>query len=230
MLDQERVQRNPVDPGQRPAQLRLGRLGRGGPDGAETVRDPVDMGVDGDPGEAEPEDQDAVRGLRADAGERRERLQRLGDPAAGVGEQPAGALPDVPGLGPVEPDRPDPALDLPERRGGQGGGVRIPLEERPGGAVGVRIPGPLGEDGADQDLERVDGMVPEVRDAPIPGAVAPGQPLEDPLPVDGGRPGRPHGRSPPEAAGAASPRSVGSERSGSSAGPSPRDRRISPTR
>jgi hypothetical protein len=66
VLDEERVHRDPEALVDALAERRLGLLRALGPDDAETVRDPMDVGVDRDRGDTVPEDKDAVRGLRAD--------------------------------------------------------------------------------------------------------------------------------------------------------------------
>ncbi len=235
MLDEQRVQRDPVARVDHRAQPRLGLLGGPGPHDAEAVRDPVYVGVDGDRGDPVAENEDAVGGLRADAGQARELGERPGHHAAEPREDRLGAVADRPGLRPVETDRPDQRPDLGRAGRRERPGVGEPGEQRRGGDVGLLVARALREDRPDEDLERVDGVVAQVRDAPVARPVERRQAVEDPLPVGRGaaRGGHPElagsGRPSDGAAGRAGGGPVpGSERSGSSCGPSPR--RSSPTR
>jgi hypothetical protein len=76
VLDEERVEGDPVATVDEVAQPILGLLGGAGPDDAEAVGDPVDMRVDGDRGDPVAEDEDAVRGLRPDPGQRGQLVER----------------------------------------------------------------------------------------------------------------------------------------------------------
>lgn len=220
MLDEERVERQPVPLGEPAAQRRLGRLGRIGPHDPEAVREPVDVGVDRDPRDPVAEDQHAVRRLRADARQRRELRERPRDgPSESIEDRP-GAGADDPGLRPVEPHRVDPAFHL--ERGGRGErrGVREPREQARRRDVRLLVPRPLREDRPDQDLERVLGVVAQVRPPPVPRPVERREPVEELLPVERRGRRRAHGRAPGRAGAAAPPGAVsvpGSERSGSSA-------------
>jgi hypothetical protein len=69
VLDEERIDRDPVARIDRLAESRFGLFGSPGPDDAETVRDAVHVGVDRDRRDPVAEDEDAVRGLGADTGE-----------------------------------------------------------------------------------------------------------------------------------------------------------------
>jgi hypothetical protein len=75
VLDQQGVERQPVPLGNDPSERRLGLFGAVRADDAQPVREPVHMGIDRYRRRAVPEDEDAVRRLRADAGEREELLE-----------------------------------------------------------------------------------------------------------------------------------------------------------
>ena len=224
MLDQERVHRDPeagVDPC---PQARLGLLRGPALDDAEPVGDPVDVGVDRDRRDPVAEHQHAVRGLRPDAGERHELFERAGHGARVPGEDLPGAGADGPSLRPVEPYGPDEALELPRVRPREARRVREPREQTRAGNVGRLVPRPLGEDRADQHLERVLRVVAQIGSTPIPGPVERGEPVEQCLPVEnGGRRGSAHVVS-PRRPGVGSGTGVrpGSLRSGSSAASGPR--------
>jgi hypothetical protein len=235
VLDEERVDRDPVLPVDRPGEGPLGLLRSPRPHDPESVRDAVDMGVDRDGRDAVPEHEDAVRCLRTDAAQGRELRERPGHLPAEPVEDLTGDLADHPSLGVVEPRPADEGLD--RRRGGTGERGRVGvLGEQEGARDGRRfVPGALGEDGAHQDLERVLGVVAKVGGAPVPGPVERREAVEQGFPVeralghddarrrlDVGEDGSPGERTP---AGRWTP---GSERSGSS--PTPDGRRSSPTR
>jgi hypothetical protein len=227
VLHQERIERDPVLPVDDLAQPGFRFLGRLSTDDAEPVRDPVDVRVDRDGGDPVAKDEHAVRGLRPDAGERRQLIERRRHRTPEPVEDRPSAGANRPGLDAVEARRADQGLDIPGRGAGERSGVGIPVEESSAGRVRVRILGPLGKDGAYENLERILRMVAEVRGPPIPGPVEGREPVEDPLPVERARPrGRAHrGRPGDRGAGRAargdgsgrvgSPR-PGSERSGSS--------------
>ncbi len=239
MLDQERIERHPVPGIDAGPQTRLRLLDRAGPDHPETVRDPVHVGVDRDGGDRVAEDEDAVRGLRADPGQRGQLFERTRYLAAEAPQERPGALADRPRLHVVEAGRADQALDRPRIGPGQRGRVGVTSEELRARDVRVRVPGPLRQDRADEDLERVLGVIAKVRRPPVTGPVERGETVEDPLPVPGIRRGPPLHRTDPAptrsgslgTGGAPEDRTVprpGSERSGSSDAPSPF--RSSPTR
>jgi hypothetical protein len=226
VLDEQRVERYPVAPVDDPGELGLGLLGALRSDDPEPVGDPVHVGVDRDRGDAVAEDEDAVRRLRADVGEAHERVELPRHRAAEFREDRPRAVAHRAALHPVETRRADERLDL--GRGGRGERRRVgePGEEAGARGVGVRVARPLREDRADQHLERVLGVVPEVRGPPVARAVERRQPVEDRLPVPRGEAGHGHGR----VRGALGAVSIpGSERSGSSSAP-PSARRSSPTR
>jgi hypothetical protein len=235
VLHEERVQRDPVAGVDDRAQPLLGLLGRPGPHDAQSVRDPVHVGVDRYRGDPVAEDEDAIGGLRADAGEARELGQGPRDFATEPPEDLLRAGADGPGLRSVEPHRPDERLD--RRRAGrrERPGVGEACEQRGGGDVGLLVPRALRQDRPHQDLERIGRVVAEVGDAPIARPIERRQPVEDALPVGrrertGGQPALPAPARPGDDAagregGGPTP---GSERSGSSLGPSPR--RSSPIR
>jgi len=223
VLDQERVERDPVARVDRRTQLSLGFLGRARPDYPEPVRDPMNVRVDRDGGNAVPEHEDAVRRLGTDPGERRELVEGTRHLAAEPVEDLAGAGPDRPRLRSIEADRTDQRTDLARAGRGERRGVRESSEQPRRGDVGLLVPRALREDRSHEDLERVDRVVPKVRGAPISRAVERGEPVEDRLPVGGREPrghrsGRPPGadRGAEPEEGAESGPSPGSERSGPS--------------
>ena len=222
MLDEQRVDRDPVAGVYGRAEALLGLLrGRRAHD-PEAVGDPVDVGVDGDRRDPVAEDEDAVRGLRPDAGQREQRLVVPGHRSPVLLEDRPRARADDPALRPVEADRPHDRLEHPRVGSGERPRVREPCEEPGARDVGVRVARPLGEDRPDEHLERVLGVVAQVRPAPVPGAVERREPVEQELPVERPRlPRAGHGCS----GGGPWP---GSLRSGSSVAPS--SRRSSPTR
>ena len=184
MLDQERIEGDPVPLVHDLPEARLRLLRGTRPHHPEPVRDPMDMGVDGDRRDPVAEDEDAVRGLWTDAGKRQQFLHRPGHDAREAGLNLAGRVPDDPGLDTVEAGRADQWLDLARRSGRERRRVRESLEEPGARDIGVLVAGPLGQDRPDQDLERVLRVVAEVRRPPIPSAVEGGESVEDQLPVN----------------------------------------------
>ena len=239
MLHEQRVERDPVRSVQDVAETGLG-LGRGPrADDPEPVDDPVDVGIDGDRRDAVAEDEHAVRGLRPDPREIGQRLEGRGDLPSVPREERPGAVADDPGLHVVETGRPDQRFDRPGGGAGERRGVGVAREQAGARGIGVRVAGPLGKDRTDEHLERVLGVVSQVRRAPVPGPVEGAQPIEDRLPVGslGSHRRAAHSASlaatPPatgtwEAATGAGGPSPGSERSGSSDAREPRN--SSPTR
>ena len=226
MLDEPRIEGDPVLPGDDAREGELGRLGGLRADDPEPVRDAVDVGVDRDRRDPVAEDEDAVRRLRADRREGDEVVVPPRHLAVEPIEELPGAGADGPRLHPVEARRADQRLDRGRGRGRERRGVREAGEQEGGRPVGVRVLRPLREDRSDQDLERVRGVVPEVRGPPVPGPVQRREAVEHRLPGEGdGAPAR-HVGPRTRGGGAAVP---GSERSGSSA-PSPAARLSSPTR
>jgi len=227
VLHEERIQREPVPLRDDPTQRGLRLLGAPRAHDAEAVGEAVDVGIDRHSGDAVAEHQDAVRGLRTDPGKARQLLERPGDALGESLEERAGARLDRAGLGPVEADRPDQPLDRRGARGRQGPRVGEPREQAGGGDVGLLVARSLGKDGSDQHLERVLGVVAQVRATPVAGPVERRQPVEELLPVER----RGAGRHRPRAGDASLDGTVsvpGSERSGSSV--SPFGRISSPTR
>lgn len=226
MLDEQRVERDPVARVDALPQRLLGLFGGPGTDQPEPVRDTVDVRVDGDRRNAVAKDQDAVRRLRPDSRERKQLLHRGRYPAPPAGQDLPGTGAERPGLRPVEPGLSDQSLDGCDRglRQRLGGGVaREQLRAR---AVGRLIPRALGEDRADEDLEGVLGVVPQVGDPPVPLAVQLAQSVENALPRELSR--ILHGVPPARRAdGKTTP---GSERSGSSSTSPSAARNNSPTR
>jgi hypothetical protein len=239
VLDEERVERDPVPFGDDLPQLCLRLYGGPRPHDPEPVRDAVDVGVHRDRGDRVAEDEDAVRGLGSDPPDRLELRERpRDDPAEPVADL-ACALADHPGLRMVEAGLPDQGFDLARIGGGEGGRVRVPGEQSGARDVGVRVAGALREDGADQHLEGILGVVPQVRTSPVAPAVERAQPVEELVPPHPVRPREyghdrptvrrePAGGSTPAGSGTCSPR-PGSERSGSSIA-SEAARKSSPTR
>jgi len=186
VLDQQRVERDPVLPGEDLPQAFLRLLGGAGAHDPEAVRDPVHVGVDGDRRDPVAEDQDAVRGLRADPGERRELVEVLRDHARKSSEDLGGARADRPRLGVVEARSPNERLDGPGGRCRETHGVRVPGEQARARGIGRLVPGALGEDRPDEHLERVLRVVPEVRRPPVPGVIERREPVEDGHPIERG--------------------------------------------
>ncbi len=186
MLDEQRIHGDPVLRIDGRGQGLLGLFGRPRAYDAQPVRDAMDVGVDGDRRDAVSEDEHAVRRLRADVGQARELLVR---PGHGSGE-PVEDLPrdgaQRAGLRVVEAGPADEPLDGRSRSRGERGRVRKTGEQLSARHVGRFVPGPLGEDRADQDLERVLGVVPQVRHPPIPGPVERRQAVEQGFPVERG--------------------------------------------
>lgn len=226
MLDQERVERDPVARVDPLAQGRFGLFRSSGPYDPEAVRDAVDVGVDRDRRDSEAEDENAVRGLRSDPGELEQRLHRPGHLAPVAVEEDASALADDPRFGVIETGGTDQALDGSPGRGGEVGRARVAREELRAGDIGRLVAGPLRQDRPDEDLEGVLGVVAKVGDPPVPAAVEFAQPVQDDLPREGR--GRLHVGAPRE--GSRGRIVPGSERSGSSSNPGSCARRSSPTR
>ncbi len=112
MLDQERVERDPVALGDG-ATERLFRLFRGaGTHEPEPVRNAVDVGVDRDRRDPVAEDQNAVRRLRPHPREARELGKGTGDVSVEALEDRSSAPGQGAGLRAVEPSRPDQGLDI----------------------------------------------------------------------------------------------------------------------
>jgi hypothetical protein len=220
VLDEQRIEGHPVPFGDDLPEPFLGLLGRTGPYDPEPVRDPVHVGVDRDRGDPVAEDEDAVGGLRTDVGQREELFHAPRHHALEAIEDLARAVPDRARLGPVETGLPDQRLDRVWRGGRQSAGVRIPGEQSSARDVRRFVARTLGEDRADQHLERVLRVVPQVRNAPIPPVVQLGQAVHEQLPVERGPVGHrslPVPSGEPEGVGYAP--TPGSERSGSSAAP-----------
>jgi hypothetical protein len=233
VLDEEGVERDPVAGGDHPLERRFGLLRAPGPNEPEPVRDPVDVRIDGDRGQPVAEDEDAPGGLRPDPREGDQLAARARDLAAVALEELPGARTDPSRLGPIEPDRPDQRLELGDRRPGERPGVRVPGEQRGRGDVRRLVAGPLGEDRADEHLERVLRVVAQVRDPPVPRPVEAREAIEDRLPIEragrrGGQAPLPGPAGPRERRGGRAPSRPGSERSGSSPPAAPRS--SSPTR
>ncbi len=189
MLHEQRVDRDPVLARQHVPQTELRLLRAPGPDDTEAVRDPVHVRVDRDRGDVVAEDEHAVRGLRADPGKARQLLERPGHGAAEPVEHLARAVADEPRLRVVEPGLADQRLDL--RRSGRREAGRVGESREQAGArpIGRLVARALGEDGADHHLERVLGVVPQVRGPPLPPVVEGGEPVEHRDPVEIGRRG-----------------------------------------
>jgi hypothetical protein len=232
VLDEQRVHGDPEALVHPLPERRLGLLGSPGPNDAEPVRDAMHVRIDRYRGDPVAEDEHAVRGLRPDTTDRHELLEGSRYGAVETVEDIASARPDHARLHVVEPGPSNERFDLGGRRAGERDRVREPGEQPGARRVRVRIAGALGEDCPDEDLERVFGVVAQIRPTPIPRAVKRAQAVEEPLPIErGGRgtlhPGPLRGEGADEVA-VAGPVTPGSERSGSSGSPSAR--RSSPTR
>jgi hypothetical protein len=230
MLHEQRVQRDPVALGDDLAESCLGLLGGPCVHDAEPVRDAVHVGVHRDRRDPVAEDEDAVRGLRADMRQAEELLHRPGHDAVEPFEDLPSAVPDRARLRAVEPGLPDQRLDRSRVGGCESGGVRVPGEQSGAGDIRRLVARPLRQDGPDQHLERILGVVAQVRDAPVAPVVERGEPVHDDLPVEGRR--RSHRTVPCGVLAGAAPGYApvpGSERSGSSAAPCAA-RSSSPTR
>jgi hypothetical protein len=235
VLHEQGVERDPVALGEPGPQPFLGLLRRAGPNDSQPVRDPVDVGIDRDGRDSVAEDEDAIRGLRTDPGKGDELLERVGNLSGEPVEYRPSAGPEGPRLLPVESDDSDERLDL--RRGSprERRSIGIPREEPGRRDVGLLVAGPLGKNRSDQHLERVLGMIPQIRGPPIPYPVERRETVQEELPVEFGRTVSAHGALRGEFLGRTEVGSVprfgpmpGSERSGSSA--SWADRTSSPTR
>jgi len=184
VLDEQRVDGDPEARVHPLAELRFGLLGRSGAHDAETVGDAMHVGVDRDRRDPVPEDQDAVRGLGTDARKGGELLEGPGHGTAEALEDLVRDLPEDPRLHVIEAGHPDERLDLGAPRSGERGRVREPSEEARARDVRVRVARSLGEDRADQHLERVLGVVPKVRATPVPRPVEGAEPVEEAFPVE----------------------------------------------
>jgi len=182
VLDEQRVQRDPVPLVDRATERRLRLLGRPGADDPQPVRDPMDVRIDRDRREPEAEDEDAVGGLRRDRREGDQLVVLPRDLAAVAPEDLLRDRADRAALRPVEADRPDQRFQHGGPGPGETLGVGEPGEQASARDIGVRVAGPLGEDRADEDLERVLGVVAQVRPAPVAGPVERAQPVEERLP------------------------------------------------
>lgn len=222
MLDEQWIERDPIASVHPAAKGRLGLLRRAGADDPEPVRDAVNVRVDRDPRDPVAENEHAVRGLRSDGRKALELLQGPGDDPAVSVDQLARARDDRPSLGVVEPRPADERFDLGRARHGEELRARVLREEPSAGDVGRLIARPLGEDRADEHLERVFGVIAQVRHPPVTAPVECAEPIEDLRPGEGRD--RAHRRS---AGGSGRP---GSERSGSSTASGVLARRSSPTR
>ncbi len=143
MLDQERVERDPVASGDG-ATERLFRLFRGaGAHEPEPVRNTVDVGVDRDRRDPVAEDQDAVRRLRPYPREARELGKGTGDVSMKALENRSSAPRQDTGLRAVEPGRPDQGLEVGRTRAREELRVRVAREQPGAGDVGRLVPRPL---------------------------------------------------------------------------------------
>lgn len=229
MLHQHRIEGEPVPLGKEPPERRL-RLPRGlRADDAQPIREPVHVGVDRDRRDPVAEDEHAVGGLGADPRQGRQLFEGARDDAREPVEDLLRARSYGPRLRPVEPDRADQRLDVPRPGAGEAGGVGEFREEPGRGDIGLLVARPLRQDGADQHLERVLGVVAQVRAPPVARPVERREPVEQGLPVERDRAA--HRRAPDEGGVRSAGPAVsvpGSERSGSSG--ASRGRRSSPIR
>jgi len=103
----------------------------------------MDVGVDRDRGDAVAEDEDAVRGLRTDAGKRDELIEVLRNYAAEPVQDLARHDAEDPRLHSVETGHADQRFDLGPARLRERTSVGESGEETGARGVGVRIPRPL---------------------------------------------------------------------------------------
>jgi hypothetical protein len=222
VLNQERVERDPVVGVDGPGEGLFGLFWGPGANDAQAVRDPVYVGVDRDCGDPIAKDEDAVRGLRTDAAQARQLLERPRHHTPEPTEDLARHFADHARLRVVEPRTTDEGLDGGGGRRGEGGGVGVFGEQQRARGVGRLVACTLGKDRPDEDLERVFRVVAEVRSSPISRSVEGRESVEERLPVERrgahGRLARAWGRA-GEGRGSGGRVTPGSERSGSSVAP-----------
>ena len=218
MLDEQGVERDPVLRRHHAAEGLLGGFRGLRPHDAEPIRDPVHVSIDRDRRESVTEDQHAVRGLGAHPRQRGELLVGRRHAPPEPSEDLGRAISDRRRFRAIEADAPDQGDEGGRRGPGQRRSVRELREQPRARTVGHLVAGALRQDRADQHLERVLGVVAQVRPPPVAGVVERGEPVEHrdpverarvahtvPLRAGGGRAGPSRGASVP-----------GSERSGSS--------------
>ncbi len=159
MLDEQRIEGDPVAPVEEFAEPGLGLLGPVRADDPQPIRDAVDVGVDRDRRDPVREDEHAVRGLRADPRQRGQLVERRRDRPPEPVEERARAVPDRARLDVVESGPTDQGFDRPGRGAGERRGVGVAGEQARRRDIGVLVARALGEDRSDQDLKRVLGVV-----------------------------------------------------------------------
>jgi hypothetical protein len=220
VLHEEWIQRDPVPLGHHLPKTGLGLFGGARAHDAQPIRDPVNVRVDRDRGDPVPEHQNTVRRLRANVRKAEQLLHRPRYHSPEPVEDLGRAVAYGPRFRVVEPGPSDQRFDRADRGGGEPCGVGVLLEQPGARDVGRLVARPLREDRSDQHLERILGVVAEVRHAPIAPVVEVRETVHDRLPVEVGR--RAHrvppvpGRVVDEPGYAPVP---GSERSGSSGAP-----------
>ena len=134
-------------------ELDLDRVGLLGP--AEAARQPAEVGVDGDPGQAERVAEHDVGGLAADTGQLDEVVEPGRHLAVVVLVERLAQLEQRVGLGPEEAEGPEELLEVLAGRGGHRLGGRVGREERRARRVDPAVGGLRRDDGDDEALERV---------------------------------------------------------------------------
>ena len=178
----------------RPHESPFGRLGSLRPYEAETIADPMDVGVGRNARHAESVHEDAVGGLRADLGEFDQLLIGPRHRAGMAVEEGPAHLHDLHGLLVVEPDGLDEPLHVAGVRRGKFRRGVVLREELPRRDLGHFVAGPLGQNRRDQDLERIFGLRDDFRErrpsrAQIPLRQVPARKVahDERDPVTGGR-------------------------------------------
>lgn len=174
--DQKIVQRDPVPSGELRPQGGF-RFRRGScSDVPPPVRDSMNVGVDTNGRNAEPDAQYEVRRLSADSRKAKEGVEIGRDLRAMLADQGLADSTDVPRLGPVKPDRIDGARDpFPGEAQHFLWGSGEAKQSFCGG-VGRLVLGPLAEQATDEQSERLSGLA-YLRERGLPPGE--GFPLED---------------------------------------------------
>jgi hypothetical protein len=231
VLDEQRIERDPESLGHDAPKRGLRLLRGTRADHPEAIRDAVHVRIDRDRRRVVAEDEHAVRRLRPDPRERGEFLEGTGNGPAEPVEDLDSAVPDRFRLRVVEPHLADQRLDRLRGCARERRRVGVAGEQSRARDVGHLVARPLREDGPDEHLERVLGMIAEVRPAPVARVVELAQPIQDGDPVEAvaGAHADPLRRDGVGGIGAGGAPTPGSERSGSSCPPWA-SRKSSPTR
>src|SRR2546429_4816497 len=153
--DEQGVVADPVTRGQLGPERHLGLLRRPRPHVAETVRDPVHVGVDADPRLAVSPRDDHVGSRPPDAFQREEIVDLVGDAPAEALEEIAADPEDHAGLRPIASDGVDEPLDPARRKGAHRFGRVGDREESRRGRARGRVLGAQRQDTGDEDAEGV---------------------------------------------------------------------------